>query len=78
MKRFWSWLGRIVENENHPFTKALANSLSLFVAILMLGAFMVGMSMWAADDYGTKEKVANMANLAGLTAAGVLGRYLKG
>jgi hypothetical protein len=78
LSRFFGWLGAILEQKDHPITKSFGDGMRYFaIAALMVTASM-GLGAYAADDYGTVEKLADVVKVL-LGAGGLAGaRALRG
>lgn len=79
MKTFFHWLGRILSDESHPFTRSMADCMRYLViaglSVVSIGAAMA-MGFFAADDYGNVEKLADVAKV--VVGAGAGAGILKG
>jgi hypothetical protein len=61
--RFFTWLGAVLSNEQHPLTRSMADCMR-FLGIAGLAVVVAGTSsILAADDYGMGEKLADVVTL---------------
>ena len=75
MKRFWSWLGRILEDKDHPLTRSLGECMRFLSIALVVGVAAAATTYTGVDSFGGGETRSSIImGLLGAAGAKLLKR----